>query len=864
MNYLSKLPQTIPFNFDKKRAALSLLLLLVFAVFIGGTIKVLKPTPPVSLNAGQELAHTIANAAQQTAEVQAASGAYIPGSGIYLYTKTDSLGSNTIRIWATRLLGSYSAGFESLPSNEKLVWLIDYGENPVQQEIVQAPLNRSADPTRYEYLSLAQFEMVNAPANETELLEEEQADSLDSLIEGEEGELETAVNDNTSLNGNDQLDFENNLGSWLPISGNWSTVDGTYAQTDTSGFNYLTMLQTDPITDYQLSTDLTMRAGEAGAGIVFNASSINALNDSQVVDFDDAGNFIRWGRFDENGAYVYEGGTAVAKPLNDGTWHNLQLNVTPDETAVIYDGAEVGRFTNPRPNGHIGLISSVSDVAFDNFGINFLGNSTAVSEEALDNIAIEEDFSDEEQIDNVAIEEDFDEEAPIVATSPGIIHQGGGGAPAIYTQTSTNYAFDDPTFLDDWTPFGGEWEITDGELQQLNPNGFDLGITAPFYGNNYILQTRFKHLGGTGGAGIFFNMALKNSKATSQMLNIFQEGSAIQWGSFDENGDFVYTDMANIQNTNDGNWHTLQLTVRDGEASITIDNELVRSNIPLSYSEGYVGLMTSQSHIAFDDFTILTGAGLDESLGEIAQLDTIYDFEEPSLAEWLPFAGIWEWAEGSYEQQQTNEFDRASSLTVQMIAPYTMETKLRFVEGAMESGLIFNMQQRDSKARSQVVSFTANGEFLQWGSFDESGVFQYVGGMPIFSVQDENWHTLQIVVRELAFDIVLDGQTAVSEIPLDYTQGYVGLFTSRGWIAFDDVHLVGAAHTSIEESNQTEIDTVEEVEELIEPTADSELDNNTDTTVTEPESEDGSTEADTSPESDTPPTQEPAPEEGDE
>jgi hypothetical protein len=106
------------------------------------------------------------------------------------------------------------------------------------------------------------------------------------------------------------------------------------------------------------------------------------------------------------------------------------------------------------------------------------------------------------------------------------------------------------------------------------------------------------------GAGFYFNMETRQAKTRSQMVNFVEAGQAIQWGHFDEGGNFVFDGLAEVPDASDGEWHLLRLDVRPAGATVTLDGQIVASDIPLSYTGGFVGLMVNTSHIAFDDVRI--------------------------------------------------------------------------------------------------------------------------------------------------------------------------------------------------------------------------------------------------------------------
>ncbi|MEM7330700.1 MAG: hypothetical protein AAF490_01320 [Chloroflexota bacterium] len=563
-----------------------------------------------TLVSGQQLTQELVSAAYGSEQVAVASGAYIPETGMVLYTKWTEGGEITVRVWAVRLLSIYAPQFEALDSNASLIWVIDYGHSPVNQEVISVPLNRIDEPSAFRYHSLPGIELADSELNSS---------------------FETAESNNANV-----------------------TNESVIAETG----------------DVENEAEL---AGE----------------EQTLEETSDA--------FEQN---------------------------DPNNSIADQDTTESNQTNEPIVNGNV------------NSGIS---------------------------------------------------------------QTSENFidTFDSDQ-AEEWLTFSGEWRIEDGVYFQSQLGAFDLGTSSPFRGNNYTLIADIRYIDGEMGAGYIFNMTHRNKKAGSQMLNFIEQGNAVQWGSFNESGDFVFGGTADTKNVADGEWHTLELTVANGLADLLIDSEIVFQGIELAFVSGYAGLLVSNSTVEFDNVAFTQNERpTSVTLGEAVQIETNYTFDDETVAGWLPVAGNWTWSNGEYEQRQTNEFDRFSSFNIQMVAPYSYTAEMRFIEGEMGAGLIFNMQDRGSKNQSHMVSFTANGTFLQWGTFDRVGVFNFLGGVPVPDTQDGDWHQLSVAVDEQTFDILLDGDIIAMDIPLTYTSGFVGLFDGLSWVAYDNVQLSGLGRSLI-------------------------------------------------------------------
>lgn len=540
------------------------------------------------------------------------------------------------------------------------------------------------------------------------------------------------------------VDFETGADDWTPVSGAWETNDGLYEQVDATGFDLITMLDTQPLTDFVMEGDLRMAEGNHGGGFIYNAPDPESSIGAHVVDFYEGGAFLRWGYYNEDRTYVFSGGTELDPGLSDNEFHTLRLETRKGETVVFVDGEEITVIENQNEGGYVGLVSSEAKLQFDNLFINRL--------------APEEDEVTAGQVER------FDQ------------------------------ALDD-----NWKILSGDWQVIDQELRQRDVNGFDLTTISPFRGTNYQVKADVRLIGGVMGAGIIYNMQSQDSLAGSQMFNFTQFGEAIQWGRFDDAGQFIFQGLREVDQASNGAWHTLTLDVLNGQATIRYDDILVAENIPLNYTEGNLGFMSSTSHIAFDNITItdfdLETTEANETAPNPTEISALFTFE--SAEELLAFNrinGEWIVEDGVLIQTEETLFDRSSSLNYEMVSPYSFQADLRLIAGSMGGGLLFNMRSRTSKNRSHMASFTADGRFLQWGDFDDNGVFNIKGSLnieEIAEIQIGEWNTLLVEVLEDRFALYLNDTLIVDEVPLVYQTGHQGLFSNLSRVEFDNVTLSG-------------------------------------------------------------------------
>jgi len=177
-----------------------------------------------------------------------------------------------------------------------------------------------------------------------------------------------------------------------------------------------------------------------------------------------------------------------------------------------------------------------------------------------------------------------------------------------------------------------------------------------------------------------------------------------------------------------------------------------------------------------------------EPPGEPITFDTV-----DSISPWIPAGGTWIWSNGVYEQTELNRFDLISYYDHPVTTLTRLSTELRFVQGQMGAGIVFAAPRSDTKNNAQMVSFAANGTFLQWGFYDDAGVFQYQGGVAVSpSSADQAWHTLEVTISDGTYTVTLDGVAVGQGIPLIHgADGYVGLLSSTADTQFDNVTIEG-------------------------------------------------------------------------
>jgi hypothetical protein len=158
--------------------------------------------------------------------------------------------------------------------------------------------------------------------------------------------------------------------------------------------------------------------------------------------------------------------------------------------------------------------------------------------------------------------------------------------------------------------------------------------------------------------------------------------------------------------------------------------------------------------------------------------------------DWNVVNGQWDFTGQGYKQSELGKFDLISFYNRPLAGNFHLQTDLKYLEGEMGGGLVFNAPGNNTKKGAQMVSFTGKGSYLQWGYYDSGGIFQYQGGTPVTNMADGQNHTLEVKLTGNAYDVSLDGKTLGQKIPVQGTAGgYVGLLASTSRVLFSNITL---------------------------------------------------------------------------
>ena len=336
-----------------------------------------------------------------------------------------------------------------------------------------------------------------------------------------------------------------NLRRWFINKGVWTIRDQTLAQTvggDEAGQLHVPFkLPEDQA--YHVSVLVTLKKDTRAAGLVFN-SQYPGLTEKQHRVYISRPQKDRLelvsGNTDDSGSFIPQ----AQIPL-DVNSQEFRLDVFVYDTTylVMLNGQ---RLVEKRPlvykNGLIGFYA-LGPAAFDTFKLT---------------------AADTPDPGNLTYSSDFDQE------------NGGGG----------------------WVPISGTWRIADQEMRQSDPTLSDAGIayeTSTF--QNYTLRATLHHTT-TAGAGVMFNMPSPYQINGAQVVRFSDQTDALLWGFYDGQGQFQRQGFALVPPVGTS---TQVLQIFSGESSydVYLDDQLMARNVPMTQTQGHVGLITSRAAASF-------------------------------------------------------------------------------------------------------------------------------------------------------------------------------------------------------------------------------------------------------------------------
>lgn len=578
---------------------------------------------------------------------------------------------------------------------------------------------------------------------------------------------------------------------WVPFTGDWQVENGYLTQLDPAGYDFGIGYETDSFDAYTLRASFKHLNGQ-GAGVLFNMPSPYQLAGAHMVRYSDRSDNLLWGYFDETGSFKNQGYAPVPAPA-DGE-HVLTITADGGSYSVALDGQPVvGSVPLMSAEGHVGLVAARSTAAFSMVEVSSLNGGTAKPVEAAQPAA-EAQPTAAPQPTPVAGQADAAGTTDVVATGSGT------GAGVDYALRGTLV---DPNADTAWVPFGGEWQVNGDTLQQVAPNGFDLaaGYSGTTF-QNYALAATLRHEQGMGG-GILFNMAAPNDLRGAHMVRYSDTSEGgVFWGFYDDTGKFVGQGYARVTPAGT-DAHTFTIVSGDSTYSVALDGQTLASNVKLNRNNGNIGLIASQSIVAYGPIDVSDGAAVEAAPAQtavvtgngggngtaVATADAAVEASGATNGDYKPLSGDWEKDGTTIRQTNPAVYDFINS-TATFASAYTLDIDITLPEDPALSdaggGVIFHMPERNKRNQGHMVRLTGP-KSITWGYYDTTGAF--VGQGKADLAKESLTHTLSLKVMDGKYDLLVDGDVVAAGIPLKTAEGWIGLLAYRGPITFDNIRI---------------------------------------------------------------------------
>ena len=603
------------------------------------------------------------------------------------------------------------------------------------------------------------------------------------------------------------------INRWFSSGGRWTVQAGALLQADESEepaklFVPKWLPQGEP---YHLAVDLTLPAETQAAGINFNAQYPAIQSEYQRIAVARNGDQLQLLAGTVNEVDGFQAETTVLIPSPTETLH-LDLVVENEAYDVLVNGQML---VQKRPltnvDGLIGLFVLGGTARFDNLMLDAADESFNVREimtetEAVGDVAVVPEVAPTTV--PAAAAKPVAEEPLTAQVEPtvqaGVATQGLYGTDRVENVASGAVVAPTPVVatavdavdansgsltvgIDDWVTISGEWQAQDGKLVQSDKNGFDLALGYAGSAFSAVdLTATLAHLEGTG-AGILFNMPAANNLQGAHMVRYADWADALVWGYFDEAGQFNGQGYAKIEAPGPGE-HTIGVSTSSDGYTVYLDDRQLATNVPLLSDNGHIGLITSQAKAAFGPVQI--GSGERVAAGVVVADQAARAPEKPGdiFGDIETISG--EWVREGTKLSQLNPATYDFSISTGVYAGvYTLETAISLPQDALMAdaggGILFHMPERDSRTGAYMVRLAGRDELI-WGYYDQNGAFVGQGRQQL-EAADQTTHNVKVIVDKGTYRIVVDGNDIAQNVPLKQDEGWIGLVSYRGPVAFDGI-----------------------------------------------------------------------------
>ncbi len=153
------------------------------------------------------------------------------------------------------------------------------------------------------------------------------------------------------------------LDAFTIMSGSWTAEDSSLVQNNFCGYDYTALLEGFTTRDFRWEATFAGVSDTNQGGLILHHASTRSRSGAVVVDLTDGGATLRWGEYDNLGYYRSIGSVPVAAP-SAGQSVSLAVEVHGTTISVFHNGGQAAVFESTESSGMVGLISSLSQVAF--------------------------------------------------------------------------------------------------------------------------------------------------------------------------------------------------------------------------------------------------------------------------------------------------------------------------------------------------------------------------------------------------------------------------------------------------------------------------------------------------------------------
>lgn len=410
-------------------------------------------------------------------------------------------------------------------------------------------------------------------------------------------------------------------------------------------------------------------------------------------------------------------------------------------------------------------------------------------------------------------------------------------------------SFNDATNIDRWFIQGGEWVIRDEALMQA-ADGVELGqIFIPQWleeAQVYRLTIQIEMSDSTQAAGISFNAQYPQIYSLQHRVLVTRNGDRFEVvaGYMDALEGFIpqvkVPLSSNAQRSQSLQTFRLDLLVDENVYHVRVDGQTVIYKRPLFYHGGLVGIVAVDGPSTFDNITLVAVEKV--SVDPISTPAVDSDDEARAVAEhtpeapelpmaaspstisdsrgsysslgvngqtafdgsWIPFSGDWQVEAGSIIQLNPNGYDLGIGYEDGAFQSFVLEVSLAHLQGR-GGGVLFNMPTPYQLNGAHMVRYSDRADAIFWGYYDDDLTF--IGqGYAKLSAPRQTSHTFRVVSTETMYNIYLDDQLVVRDVPLHRNSGYIGLITSQSSVVYDWVEVSALADVEREMVSTTGVD----------------------------------------------------------